>query len=447
MPSKRVSPEPITRSVILLCNTACLHHSQWVGELRLHNWEAQVAETTEQAIHLLDTRSESYAPIVVSCLTSSSIDKQCEQISALKVHSPNLKAIAICNQPPSRNLSLIKQTFWDYYHLPIDTEWLCRNLGHAYGMVDTKQTKPKPVSCHECQLVGQSRTIQQLKKKIAKIANNDFPVLIQGETGTGKSLCARLIHEASARSQKPFIAVNCGAIPQSLIHSELFGFEKGSFTGANKRYVGHVEKANGGTLFLDEIGDLELSLQTYLLHFLENNLIERLGSNNQLPVDCRVIFATNVNIEQAVAAGKFRKDLFHRINVLPLDLVPLNDHKEDIEDLVRFELKHNYASKTKLPSDTLEQMKQYHWPGNVRELFNCIKRAIVLSNSSALSTRHMGIQLKDASPDTESDTRLSSKNVRRVIQLHHYNISQSAKALSISRTTLYKLIKKHQIVI
>ncbi|MCG9692299.1 sigma 54-interacting transcriptional regulator [Vibrio sp. Isolate22] len=447
MPSKRVSPEPKTRSVILLCNTTCLHHNQWVDELRLHNWEAQIAETTEQAIHLLNTRSDSYSPILISCLTSSSIDKQCGQISTLKARFPSLKAIAICNQPPSRNLSLIKQTYWDYYHLPIDTEWFCRNLGHAYGMVDTKQHKPKPDSCHEYQLVGQSSTIQQLKKKITKIANNDFPVLIQGETGTGKSLCARLIHEASARNQKPFIAVNCGTIPQSLIHSELFGFEKGSFTGANKRYVGHVERANGGTLFLDEIGDLELSLQTYLLHFLENNLIERLGSSNQLPVDCRVIFATNVNIEQAVAAGKFRKDLFHRINVLPLELVPLNDHKEDIEDLVRFELKHKYASKTKLPSDTLEQMKQYHWPGNVRELFNCIKRASVLSNSNALSTRHMGIQLKDASPDTECDTRLSATNVRRVIQQHHYNISQSAKALSISRTTLYKLIKKHQIAI
>ncbi|WP_192890246.1 sigma-54 interaction domain-containing protein [Vibrio bathopelagicus] len=447
MPSKRVSPEPTTRSVILLCNTACLHHKQWVEELRLHKWKAQLAETSEQAIHLLNSHSHCCTPIVVSCLTSSSIDKQCEQISALKAHSPSLKAIAICSLPPSHDLPLIKQTFWDYYHLPIDTEWLARSLGHAYGMIDCKQNKSKPVSIGEYQLVGQSNTIQQLKKKIAKIANNDFPVLIQGETGTGKSLCARLIHEASARSQKPFIAVNCGAIPQSLIHSELFGFEKGSFTGANKRYVGHVERANGGTLFLDEIGDLELSLQTYLLHFLENNLIERLGSNNQLPVDCRVIFATNVNIEQAVAAGKFRKDLFHRINVLPLDLVPLNDHKEDIEDLVRFELKHNYASKTKLPSDTLEQMKQYHWPGNVRELFNCIKRAIVLSNSSALSTRHMGIQLKDASHDTENDTRLSSKNVRRVIQQHHYNISQSAKALSISRTTLYKLIKKHQIII
>ncbi|CAK3978060.1 sigma-54-dependent Fis family transcriptional regulator [Vibrio sp. 10N.286.51.C3] len=447
MPSKRVSPEPKTRSVILLCNTTCLHHNQWVDELRLHNWEAQIAETTEQAIHLLNSHSHCCAPIVVSCLTSSSVDKQCEQISTLKARFPSLKAIAIFKQPPSRNLSLIKQTYWDYYHLPIDTEWLCRNLGHAYGMVDTKQNKPKPASCHEYQLVGKSSTIQQLKKKITKIANNDFPVLIQGETGTGKSLCARLIHEASARCQKPFIAVNCGAIPQSLVHSELFGFEKGSFTGANKRYVGHVERANGGTLFLDEIGDLELSLQTYLLHFLENNLIERLGSNNQLTVDCRVIFATNVNIEQAVAAGKFRKDLFHRINVLPLDLVPLNDHKEDIEDLIRFELKHNYASKIKLPSDTLEQMKQYHWPGNVRELFNCIKRAIVLSNSSALSTHHMGIQLKGASLATESDTRLSSKNVRRVIQQHHYNISQSAKALSISRTTLYKLIKKHQIVI
>ena len=215
MPSKRVSPEPTTRSVILLCNTACLHHKQWVEGLRLHKWEAQIAETSEQAIHLLNSRSHCCAPIVVSCLTSSSIDKQCEQISVLKAHSPSLKAIAICSLPPSHDLPLIKQTYWDYYHLPIDTEWLCRNLGHAYGMVDTKQNKPKPSSCHEYQLVGQSSTIQQLKKKITKIANNDFPVLIQGETGTGKSLCARLIHEASARSQKPFIAVNCGAIPQS----------------------------------------------------------------------------------------------------------------------------------------------------------------------------------------------------------------------------------------
>lgn len=224
-------------------------------------------------------------------------------------------------------------------------------------------------------MIGESSVIQDIKAQIDKVAHSTYPVLIQGETGTGKSLCARMIHNQSPRKHQPFVALNCGAIPHSLIHSELFGYEKGAFTGAAKRYIGHVERAQNGTLFLDEIGDLELPLQTYLLHFLENHHIERLGSNKQIAINCRVLFATNINLEQAVAAGRFRKDLFHRINVLNLDIPPLSEHREDIEALVHFELQKNHASHFSISRKTLSTLKQYQWPGNIRELFNAVKKS------------------------------------------------------------------------
>jgi DNA-binding NtrC family response regulator len=385
-------------------------------------------------------------PVVIVCLDEPVTNATCQSLIMLKQRFSNLGLIGIFNDKPSRNLSFIHHCFWDYFHHPIDAKWLAKSLGHLLGMTDGEPVKHHLTEREKrYRLIGESSVIQDIKAQIDKVAHSTYPVLIQGETGTGKSLCARMIHNQSPRKHQPFVALNCGAIPHSLIHSELFGYEKGAFTGAAKRYIGHVERAQNGTLFLDEIGDLELPLQTYLLHFLENNHIERLGSNKQIAINCRVLFATNINLEQAVAAGRFRKDLFHRINVLNLDIPPLSEHREDIEALVHFELQKNHASHFSISRKTLSTLKQYQWPGNIRELFNAVKRAVVYADHSRLETRHMQLAFKEPHSSNLVEDTLTAEHIKQTIEQQHYNISATARALDISRTTLYKLLKLHRI--
>lgn len=238
------------------------------------------------------------------------------------------------------------------------------------------------------EIIGQSKSIQQLLKLIKQVAKSDTAILLTGETGTGKELFAKAIHTLSNRKDKLLIRVNCAAIPETLIESELFGYEKGAFTGADKLKYGKVELANGGTLLLDEIGELPLNMQPKLLRVLQEGEFERLGGNDIIRTNFRLIAATNRNLEQAVEKGAFRQDLFYRINILPINVPPLRMHAEDIPLLVNHFI--NKLNKTEgkiissLPKKTLDRLMEYHWPGNIRELQNVIERAHVLSNGSKL---------------------------------------------------------------
>ena len=230
-------------------------------------------------------------------------------------------------------------------------------------------------------MVGVSAPMQAVFRNLRKIAAVDAPVLITGETGTGKELAARAIHERSRRSSGPFVAVNCAALPATLIQSELFGYERGAFTGAQRRKIGSIESANGGILFLDEIGDLSLDLQVNLLRFLEESAIQRVGSPKEIPVDVRVIAATHDDMERATAEGRFREDLYYRLNVLRLEMPMLRARGEDIEVLARFffekfrqETSHKVIG---FSPEALQSMADYDWPGNVRELINRVRRATV----------------------------------------------------------------------
>lgn len=431
------------RCAVVLChgNHTLLH--DWVDSLRREHWDIVKVNTMDALTNVLETHK---IPVVIVCLDEPVTNATCQSLIMLKQRFSNLGLIGIFNDKPSRNLSFIHHCFWDYFHHPIDAKWLAKSLGHLLGMTDGEPVKHHLTEREKrYRLIGESSVIQDIKAQIDKVAHSTYPVLIQGETGTGKSLCARMIHNQSPRKHQPFVALNCGAIPHSLIHSELFGYEKGAFTGAAKRYIGHVERAQNGTLFLDEIGDLELPLQTYLLHFLENHHIERLGSNKQIAINCRVLFATNINLEQAVAAGRFRKDLFHRINVLNLDIPPLSEHREDIEALVHFELQKNHASHFSISRKTLSALKQYQWPGNIRELFNAVKRAVVYADHSRLETRHMQLAFKEPHSSNLVEDTLTAEHIKQTIEQQHYNISATARALDISRTTLYKLLKLHRI--
>ncbi|GMQ48338.1 sigma-54 interaction domain-containing protein [Vibrio sp. 10N] len=297
-------------------------------------------------------------------------------------------------------------------------------------------------------LSGVSKAIDITNKRISKYAASDSEILIQGETGVGKSRCAKLIHELSKRHQGPFVEINCGSIPRPLIESELFGHEKGAFTGAVKKHVGFIKRAHKGTLFLDEIGDMPLEVQGHLLHFLESKEVHSLGSDSNCSVDCRVVAATNEPIDALIARGDFRQDLFYRLNVLPLSIPPLRERADDILELANDFLSKEMAalgrSDIRLSESSYTVLKHHLWPGNIRELKNVIRRAVVLVQGNIIEPDALGLDAI-CSFQALGHNRLCSKDLEQVIREHKFNMTAAARYLNISRPTLYRLIKKHNL--
>ena len=347
----------------------------------------------------------------------------------------------------------ITENFFDYHSLPIDGPRLSSSLGHAYGKALLKRKAvPKSVNFSD-DLLGQSEPMLRLHRLIVKIRSVDTPVLICGESGTGKELVAHLIHQNSSRANAPFVTVNCGALPSNLIQSELFGHEKGSFTGAWERKIGKIEAAQGGTVFLDEVGDLPLTLQTNLLRFLQEKTIERIGSRESLLIDARVIAATNVNLEQAVKRGQFREDVYYRLNVLNINMPPLRERTGDIELLAtaflkKFSTENNRRIKG-FTQQALRVMNNHSWPGNVRELSNRVQRAVVMGEKHLVSHHDLGLEKRKASRISvtldQARQVAEVKAVRNSLISNGNNISQTAKQLGVSRVTLYRLMDKLQI--
>lgn len=304
--------------------------------------------------------------------------------------------------------------------------------------------------------MGESMAIRALRKAIAKVAPIDAPVLITGETGTGKELVACSLHEASARSAGPFIPVNCAAVPEELFQAEVFGYEKGAFTGAYRSHAGHIEAARGGTLLLDEIGDLSLDTQVVLLRFLEEGVFERLGSTKQQQADVRVIAATNVDLETACRKGAFREDLFYRLNALRLHTPVLRERLEDIEPMARAFLdeliEELRLSPHQFHPDTLSFMRTYSWPGNVRELRNRIRQALVMSEGESLRPKDFGLQAKTAGAcggpiQTLREAREAAEReaIEKVLIATGGNVEVAAARLQISRAQLYRLASQYQL--
>jgi len=301
----------------------------------------------------------------------------------------------------------------------------------------------------EPEMIGTCEEMRRVFATIRKYATSDYPVLIEGESGTGKELAALAIHERSAWSKGPFVPINCAAIPETLLESELFGHEKGAFTGAHIARRGKIEAARGGTLFLDEIGELSLPLQAKLLRFLETHEIETLGSPKRVNVDLRVIAASNAGLERLVNEDRFRRDLYHRLSVLHLTLPLLREREEDILIMAKAFLK-RYARETGADIDGFTTEAQtailtYSWPGNVRELINRIRRAVVMSESQLISREDLELPvdhpavlpLKEAKEGVERDL------VGKVLRQHGWKYVTAAKALGISRTRLHELAKKY----
>jgi formate hydrogenlyase transcriptional activator len=303
------------------------------------------------------------------------------------------------------------------------------------------------------EIVGSSQPVRQLLKQVEKVAPLDSTVLILGKTGTGKELVARALHRRSKRANRPFIRVNCAAIPQSLIASELFGHEKGAFTGALQRRVGRFEAANGGTLFLDEVGELPMETQIALLRVLQEKEFERVGSNHPVSIDVRVIAATNRDLRAAVAAGTFRADLFYRLNVFPITVPSLSEREEDIPLLVEYFVarysKDSGKSIRHIGKQTLHRLRRYHWPGNIRELQNIVERAIILSETDTFVVDESW--LKTESAETSANRGLSALEDREAEMIKaaladtHGRVSGSSGAaakLGLPRQTLESKIRR-----
>ncbi|MFN3480149.1 MAG: sigma-54-dependent transcriptional regulator [Thermodesulfovibrionales bacterium] len=308
----------------------------------------------------------------------------------------------------------------------------------------------------EIRILGKTPGIQNVIDTIEAIKNSESSVLIQGETGTGKELIARLLHYKSIRKDKPFVAVNCASIPKELIESELFGYEKGAFTGAFSRRIGRFEEAEGGTIFLDEIGELEMSLQAKLLRVLQEKEIERLGSNKKIKVNFRLVSSTNRDLSKGIREGWFREDLYYRINVVEIKMPPLRDRKDDIPLLVSEFIKEFSLRENKIitvPEDVMNILNNYHWPGNIRQLKNVIERAVVICRGDRITMHDLPDELKRNIVVNRVDTKqisppfdsvliplrdLELEAVKEALKLCNGNKSKAAKMLGISRKALYK---------
>jgi two-component system NtrC family response regulator len=378
-------------------------------------------------------------------------------------HNPTSKVILITGNDQRENaLKAIHLGAYDFYQKPINLEELKVIIRRAFHLSAIEEQNRSLYNALERQtaqfggMIGQCPEMQEVFSTMRKIASSDAAVLVQGESGTGKELVARAIHAMSLRKDGPFVPINCGAIPETLLEPELFGHEKGSFTGAHAQVQGKVEYAQNGTLFLDEIAELPALLQVKLLRFLQDKTIQRVGGREDIAVNTRILAATNKDLIKEIGLGRFREDLYYRLGVVLIKVPPLRERKGDIIVLATFFLKRYCDLYTKrirgFNSFALEHMETYEWPGNIRELENKIQRAVLLSEGPLIEPHDLGFDAKLMTQRTiKSDIRTlkeAKESVEKemvVFALDKYggNIAKSAEELGISRPTLYDIMKKH----
>lgn len=298
--------------------------------------------------------------------------------------------------------------------------------------------------------IGNSPVAEKVKQLITKVAPSDATVLLTGRSGTGKEVAARMLHNLSKRSDKPFIAVNCSALTESLLESEIFGHEKGSFTGAVAQKRGRFELANTGTIFLDEIGEMSTGLQSKLLRLLEEKTFVRVGGVDNIAIDVRVIAATNRDLKKEIENGRFREDLYFRLNVFPIEMPTLSERKDDLKNLAEFFIRSNNYPDQKLSSDVLNLLQQYDWPGNVRELRNVLERAMILAGGEILTIADFSLDVEDKLLDSNSVNQSGLENTEKKLILDALektknNKTEAAKLLKITRRRLYSRMKIHNI--
>jgi two-component system nitrogen regulation response regulator NtrX len=360
----------------------------------------------------------------------------------------------------------IKKGAFDYIEKPLDLNRLLITIRNSLDkttlITETKTLKRKVNKTFE--MVGESEALNKIRQMIERVAPSDARVLITGDNGTGKELVARAIHQQSTRSQKPFVEINCAAIPEELIESELFGHEKGAFTGVTSARRGKFDQANGGTLFLDEIGDMSLKTQAKILRILQEHKFDRVGGNKTIEVDVRVIAATNKDLQEEMSSGKFREDLFFRLNVLPFHVPPLRERKDDIPRLCKHFLHHFCGKESReiktISESALNSLMEYNWPGNVRELKNLIERLVIMTPTNEINVPDLPLAIiqKDQRNKSQSmitpDLPTSYREAKEVFEKqfileklreNDWNVSRTAEQIGLERSNLHRKIKGYQI--
>ena len=412
-------------------------------ELKRRNWNPSVVGDVGALQH------QTSAEVIGGILDLSAVStEELQEISAMCARLRNVAWVALVDANQAQIplvRSLLRDHCFDYITLPLADERIADAVGHAYGMASLSGQSAATLPPAVGGMIGTCDAMLQLFESIRRIARTDAPVLVTGETGTGKELTAIAIHERSSRSSGPFVAINCAAIPHLLLQSELFGYERGAFTGANTRKVGHIEAADGGTLFLDEIGDLPIDSQASLLRFLQERSIRRLGGSEPVAVDTRIVSATHVDLRGAMTEGRFRADLFHRLCVLRVDQPPLRSRGKDIE-LLALHMFERFKSDAPhrvrgFSAEAIDALYKHDWPGNVRELINRVRRALVMANGRMVTAGDLELQRSaEAAPLSVVAARQAIE--REVIELaltrNRGRLAGTARELGISRATLYR---------
>ena len=439
-----------------------------------------LAESVDDAIKLFDKHSP--AVVTLDLGLPPDIDGASEGLRCLEIilnKKPDTKVIVLSgNEDHANALAAVDLGAYDFYHKPIDLAELKIILARAFHVasLERENIQLKTQSARENRaysgIFGQCPQMLKVFDTIKKVTSVNVPVLILGESGTGKEVVAQAIHQQGIRKGQNFVAINCGAIPENLLESELFGHEKGAFTGAQSRVQGKVEYADNGTLFLDEIGEMPALLQVKLLRFLQEKVLQRVGGREDIAVDTRIIAATNIDIDQSIKNGRFREDLYYRISVISIELPPLRERGDDIEllgNVFMQRFSQEFGKKVRgFSLESIQYMKDYHWPGNVRELENKIKRAIVMAERPIIEAWDLGFIERDDSAcehfsdssvghdvinsDERLDGNMTLKEARyqvehRLLQITlektQGNVQKAAERLAVSRPTMYDLMKKH----
>jgi len=445
----------VSKPVILIVDDEEGIRESLSGILEDEGYDILTADSGEEAVRILREASPDLIFLDI-WLTGMDGIKTLQEIKAMK---PEVPVIMISGHGSIELAVKATQTgAYDFLEKPLSLE---RVLLVSKRAIEKRTLERENIALKEnltrkWKLVGESQKIRELREQMEMAARSNSRVLIFGESGTGKEVAARLMHEKSPRAGKPFIEVNCAAIPQELIESELFGHEKGSFTGAFEKKNGKFELADGGTLFLDEIGDMSLQTQAKVLRVIETQEFQRVGGNKNINVDVRIIAATNKDLREEVRKSSFREDLFFRLNVIPLFIPPLRERKEDIPLLVEYFLDSLAAEYGKPPRkilpEALKYLQSYGWPGNVRELKNVIERLVIMTPSNIIDARNLFIPvehegsgyfqyktLKDARDAFEKDY------ITKKLEENNWNISRTAEILDVERSNLHRKIKAYEI--
>jgi len=426
---------------------------EFLKELLHDKYQVQIASSGSEALRKLEKKA---FDLVLTDLRMPNMDGigLIERIKEAVPEPPEIIVITAHGEIDTA-VQAVRLGAYSYLEKTADTDVIEleveQALERAKLLKHNKYLQEELERTHFKEIIGKSEKMQEVYELIEAVAPKDTTILIVGETGTGKELVARAIHKHSSRKDKMFVAINCAALSENLLESELFGHEKGAYTGAYRREMGRFEYANGGTIFLDEVAEIDMPTQVKLLRVLQEGEFQRVGSNENMRTDARVIAATNVKLEEAIKDGKLRRDLYYRLNVVAIAIPPLRERKEDITLLVSHFL-NKYGPDKKISSEAMNAFKKYDWPGNVRELENIIERACVLCKLNEITLDYLPDNLFNGKsrkrPYIGGEKSLNSveaEHIGAVLLENSWNISRSADTLGIDRTTLYNKIKKYRL--